>query len=89
MKRRDFVRNTAITAIGASLIAPLVVFAEERVTQLESEDLTLLPAIKDDYSLHFMALGDWGRNGEYDQVEVAKQMGLWGVPHILMILLFL
>jgi predicted phosphohydrolase len=81
MKRRDFVRNTAITAIGASLIAPLSAFAEDRVTQLESEDLTLLPAIKDDYSLHFMALGDWGRNGEYDQLEVAKQMGLWGVAH--------
>jgi len=81
MKRRDFVRNTALTAIGASLITPLAAFAEERVTHLESEDLTLLPAAKDDYSLHFMALGDWGRNGEYDQLEVAKQMGLWGAAH--------
>jgi tartrate-resistant acid phosphatase type 5 len=28
-----------------------------------------------------MALGDWGRNGEYDQLEVAKQMGQWGTDH--------
>jgi len=28
-----------------------------------------------------MALGDWGRNGEYDQLEVAKQMGIWGATH--------
>ena len=81
MKRRDFVRNTALTAIGASLIPSLDAFASPRVTHLESEDLTLLPALKDDFSLHFMALGDWGRNGEYDQMEVAKQMGLWGAAH--------
>jgi predicted MPP superfamily phosphohydrolase len=81
MKRRDFVRNTALTAIGASMWAPLNVFANQKVTHLRSEDLTLLPKIKDDYTLHFMALGDWGRNGEYDQAEVAKQMGLWGAEH--------
>jgi predicted phosphodiesterase len=28
-----------------------------------------------------MAVGDWGRNGEYDQLEVAKQMGNWGAEH--------
>jgi tartrate-resistant acid phosphatase type 5 len=81
MKRRDFVKNTALTAMGASLIAPMSAFALPAVTHLESGDLTLLPAIKDDFSLHFMALGDWGRNGEYDQLEVAKQMGLWGAAH--------
>lgn len=81
MKRRDFVKNTTLTAIGASLIAPIAAFAAPKVTNLESEDLTLLPKIKDDYALHFMAIGDWGRNGEYDQLEVAKQMGLWGAEH--------
>lgn len=81
MKRRDFVRNTALTAIGASLIAPIEALAAPRVTNLESTDLTLLPKIKDDYALHFMAIGDWGRNGEYDQMEVAKQMGQWGTDH--------
>ncbi|HEY8928419.1 MAG TPA: metallophosphoesterase [Mucilaginibacter sp.] len=81
MKRRDFVKNTALTAVGASLIQPLSTFATPRETHLESEDLTLLPKFKDDYSLHFMALGDWGRNGEYDQTEVAKQMGIWGAEH--------
>jgi tartrate-resistant acid phosphatase type 5 len=82
MKRRDFVKNTALTALGTSLIAPLGAFAAAKAaTHLESEDLTLLPKQKDNYTLHFMAVGDWGRNGEYDQVEVAKQMGLWGAEH--------
>lgn len=27
-------------------------------------------------SIHFMAMGDWGRNGEYNQREVAVQMGI-------------
>jgi acid phosphatase len=27
-------------------------------------------------SLNFLAFGDWGRNGEKDQMEVAKQMGI-------------
>jgi tartrate-resistant acid phosphatase type 5 len=81
MKRRDFVKNTALTALGATLIPTIGVLAEPRITHLESEDLTLLPAIKDDFPLHFMAIGDWGRNGEYDQLEVAKQMGQWGTEH--------
>jgi hypothetical protein len=81
MKRRDFVKNTALTALGVSLISPIDVFAETKVTHIESEDLSSLTALKDDFSLHFIALGDWGRNGEYDQLEVAKQMGLWAASH--------
>ncbi len=81
MKRRDFVRSTALTAIGATLIPSIGALAAPGVTHLESEDLTMLPALKDDFPLHFMALGDWGRNGEYDQLEVAKQMGQWGAEH--------
>jgi tartrate-resistant acid phosphatase type 5 len=82
MKRRDFVRNTTLTALGATLIPSIGALASPAgVTHLESEDLTMLPALKDDFPLHFMALGDWGRNGEYDQLEVAKQMGQWGADH--------
>ena len=81
MERREFVKKTAFTALGASLLAPLAGLAENRVTHLTSEELTLIPKIKDDFAVHFMALGDWGRNGEYDQVEVAKQMGAWGTSH--------
>ena len=81
MKRRDFVKNASLTALGATLIPYIGAFAAAKVTHLRSEDLTLLPAIKDDFPLHFMALGDWGRNGEYDQLEVAKQMGAWGTDH--------
>src|ERR1700744_6088554 len=81
MKRRDFVRSTALTTVGAALIPSIGALAAPRVTHLESEDLTLLPALKDEFPLHFMAIGDWGRNGEYDQLEVAKQMGQWGTDH--------
>jgi tartrate-resistant acid phosphatase type 5 len=28
------------------------------------------------HPLNFIAMGDWGRNGEYEQKEVAKQMGI-------------
>ena len=81
MKRRDFVVSTALTAIGATLMSPFNALAGPNITHLESEDLTMLPALKDDFPLHFMAIGDWGRNGEYDQLEVARQMGLWGAQH--------
>jgi hypothetical protein len=80
MKRRDFVVSTALTAIGATLINPLGALANTEVTHLESDDLSP-SALKDDFALHFMALGDWGRNGEYDQLEVAKQMGQWAAEH--------
>jgi predicted MPP superfamily phosphohydrolase len=81
MKRRDFVKNTTLTALGASLIAPLESFAASRVTHFESDDLSPSASLADDFSLHFLAVGDWGRNGEYDQAEVAKQMGQWATTH--------
>jgi len=80
MKRRDFVKNTTLTAIGVAL-APIAVLAERNETRLESDDVSPRAALKDDYALHFMALGDWGRNGEYDQAAVAKQMGQWAATH--------
>ena len=79
MKRRDFVKNTA--TLGASLIIPLGAFANTKVTHLESDDLSSRASLKDDFSSHFIAIGDWGRNGEYDQLEVARQMGLWAAAH--------
>jgi tartrate-resistant acid phosphatase type 5 len=81
MKRRDFVRNTALTALGATLINPLTGLAMPVETHLDSDEISPRAALADSYSMHFMALGDWGRNGEYDQAEVAKQMGLWGAAH--------
>src|ERR1700743_3327414 len=82
MERRDFVKTTALAAIGASLIGPLGALAETNVTYYDSDDLSPSKAkVKDDYALHFMVVGDWGRNGEYDQAEVAKQMGNWGTEH--------
>jgi tartrate-resistant acid phosphatase type 5 len=77
MKRRDFVKNAGLTALGVSLLGPLEAAAAETVTYLDSEDVSPRAALADNYALHFMAIGDWGRNGEYDQTEVAKQMGKW------------
>jgi len=82
MKRRDFVKNTTLTALGATLIGPLAAAAAEPVvTHLESEDVSPSAKLADGYDMHFMAVGDWGRNAEYDQPEVAKQMGIWGKTH--------
>lgn len=81
MKRRDFVKNTTLTALGVSILGPLAAGAENTVTHLESKDLTLRAALADDYPLHFLAIGDWGRNGENDQAEVGKQMGHWAATH--------
>ena len=81
MERRDFVKNTALAALGASLAAPLAAFTPGAVTHFESDELSPSASQKDNFALHFMAVGDWGRNGEYDQLEVAKQMGLWGAAH--------
>ncbi|MDT3403579.1 purple acid phosphatase family protein [Mucilaginibacter terrae] len=79
MKRRDFVKSTALTAIGTSVVAPLSALAESPVTHFESEDLSATAAGPDanGYPLNFIALGDWGRNGECLQLETAKQMGDW------------
>jgi len=81
MKRRDFVRNTALTALGASLINPIETLAGASQTYLESEDVSPRAAFNDDFPLNFVAIGDWGRNGEYHQNEVAKQMGDWAAAH--------
>ena len=81
MKRRDFVFGTALTTIGASLFNPMSLFAEGPVTHLSSEDVSPRAALANDYPLNFLAIGDWGRNGEYDQLEVAKQMGIWATTH--------
>jgi tartrate-resistant acid phosphatase type 5 len=77
MKRRDFVRTT----LGVSLLNPLEALQEAKVSYFESDDLSGQAALADNYALYFMALGDWGRNGEYLQLEVGKQMGQWASTH--------
>ena len=77
MKRRDFVKNTAFTALGVTLISPLESLAEEQVTYLDSEDLSPSASLTNDYPLKFLAIGDWGRSGEHEQLETANQMGEW------------
>lgn len=81
MKRRDFVIQTTLTTLGASLIAPLAALANPTVTHLDSDDVSLREGLKNGYPLNFLAIGDWGRNGEYDQTEVAKQMGTWAAAN--------
>lgn len=78
MKRRDFVKNTAITALAATIISPLQTLgATEAVTHLESDALSTAIKTDEDFPLNFIAVGDWGRSGEYHQAGVAKQMGEW------------
>jgi len=80
MKRRDFVKNTALSALGAAL-APMSVLAEANETHLESENIAPRAALNDEFQLHFLAIGDWGRNGADHQLHVAKQMGQWATNH--------
>ncbi len=82
MKRRDFVKSSALTVVGASLLGPSDVLASGCVTQLESEDIAPDAALRDEkYNLHFLALGDWGRNGADHQLQVAKQLGNWATEN--------
>lgn len=81
MKRRDFVRNTALTALGTSFLGPLQALATPAETHIESEELSVLGQLKDDYPVHFMAIGDWGRNGADHQLPVARQMGKWATEN--------
>lgn len=81
MKRRDFVKNTALTAIGASLLAPIEALAGTPATTLESDDLSPSALADENFPLNFVAIGDWGRSGEYHQFEVARQMGTWAANH--------
>lgn len=70
MKRRDFVRAT----MGVPLIPAL---GNHLLVDYFEEDLESIFPSEDKYNLHFMALGDWGRNGEFLQKEVAETMGKW------------
>lgn len=43
-----------------------------------SSIIPLASTVPQEYPLNFLVLGDWGRKGEYNQTEVAKQMGRVG-----------
>jgi tartrate-resistant acid phosphatase type 5 len=48
-------------------------FAQERTSGKTSDKKAATAPVK---TLNFIAMGDWGRNGEYNQKEVAIQMGI-------------
>ncbi len=77
MKRRDFVK----ASVGVPLLGPLELLSGQQVTHIESEDIASGHLADDKYDLHFIAVGDWGRNGEYQQVEVGQQMGKWAASN--------
>lgn len=71
--------GTVITAgLGGISLNSLVLTSP---THLESEDIQQMYKPKDEYDMHFMAVGDWGRNGADHQVAVARQMGQWAEQH--------
>lgn len=39
-----------------------------------SSIIPLASTVPQEYPLNFLVLGDWGRKGEYNQTEVAKQV---------------
>ena len=83
MKRRDFVKNSIGTALGASFAAaPFASLAKVMPTRIESEDINSRAALQDEFDLHFIAVGDWGRNGADHQLQVARQMGKWADSHL-------
>lgn len=82
MKRRDFMKSTLGTALSAGLATvPLVNGMAETSDHLESADIDGRELAKGEYDLHFVAIGDWGRNGADHQREVAVQMGKWTREH--------
>ena len=75
MKRRDFVKNTTLTA--AALMIPIGAMAATTITHFESDDLSPRTSADNGFPLNFLAVGDWGRNGEDHQTDVAAKMGEW------------
>lgn len=75
-------KNSLSTAITVSLGGiSLSSLGATKTTQLESEDIQNLAKPTDPYDLHFLAVGDWGRNGADHQLAVAQQMGSWAEQH--------
>ncbi|RLM59016.1 purple acid phosphatase 3-like [Panicum miliaceum] len=54
------------------VVVPLVVAAAAELPRLEH------PPTKEDRSLALLAVGDWGRRGQFNQSLVAEQMGIIG-----------
>ena len=78
MKRREFMKSTLGGALGAAFTAvPFAHLAAGVPTRIESEDISARAALADAYDVHFIAVGDWGRNGADHQLQVAAQMGKW------------
>src|SRR5580698_10263662 len=64
--RRKFVKTlfVASQAAVAGSFLPLNLFGQDAPVPASAPD-----------ALNFLVIGDWGRQGEQDQVEVAQQMG--------------
>lgn len=63
------------------MLIAFVLICQFQQAQVLVKDSTALPKadarlIRKDKALHFIAMGDWGRNGADHQLQVAKQMGI-------------
>jgi len=67
-------RNTVVL-FGLMLLSSVIIAQSAKT--VNSRDSSKLTAITvPPKALNFIAMGDWGRNGEYQQKEVAIQMGI-------------
>lgn len=83
MKRRQFVKSTIGGVIGTGIASTSLanLSLSLAATHIDSQDIDSRANLKDEYDMHFTAIGDWGRNGADHQLEVAKQMGNWVTDH--------
>ncbi|KAL5553331.1 hypothetical protein UlMin_040732 [Ulmus minor] len=66
-------KNSMFLSVLFSVLLCLCLFSSSKAELQRFEH-----AAKDDGSLSFLVVGDWGRKGAYNQSEVALQMGLVG-----------
>ncbi len=67
-------KNISLTI--ASLYFVVTVFAQKKTTAEQKNNDKARAIVVPAKALNFIAMGDWGRNGEYQQKEVAQQMGI-------------
>ena len=75
MSRRRLLLGLALAAVAGCGIAPMGEPVGQRVPTAEA---AMEPASFDPAAVNFLVVGDWGRNGFFNQADVARGMGRIG-----------